>query len=102
MNQRQHDMGGMDADPIENSAHEAEPWAKMVTSLAAAMREHDIMRIDELRRALEDLPPKIYEQDYFERWSEAMVNLLEEKGVFTRKEVLSRMEKIREKIEGGL
>ena len=102
MNQRQHDMGGMDADPIENSAHEAEPWAKMVTSLAAAMREHDIMRIDELRRALEDLPPKIYEQDYFERWSEAMVNLLEEKGVFTRKEVLSRMEKIKENIEGGL
>ena len=102
MNQRQHDMGGMDADPIENSAHEAEPWAKMVTSLAAAMREHDIMRIDELRRALEDLPSKIYEQDYFERWCEAMVNLLEEKGVFTRKEVLSRMEKIKDKIEGGL
>ena len=102
MNQRQHDMGGMDADPIENSAHEAEPWAKMVTSLAAAMREHDIMRIDELRRALEDLPSKIYKQDYFERWSEAMVNLLEEKGVFTRKEVLSRMERIKEKIEGGL
>ncbi len=38
MNQRQHDMGGMDADPIKNAAHEAEPWAKMVTSLAAAMR----------------------------------------------------------------
>ena len=102
MNQRQHDMGGMDADPIENSTYEAEPWAKMVTSLAAAMREHDIMRIDELRRALEDLPSKIYEQDYFERWSEAMVNLLEEKGVFTRKEVLSRMEKIKEKLESGL
>lgn len=98
MNQRQHDMGGMDAGPVENSAHEAEPWAKMITSLAAAMREHDIMRIDELRRALEDLPPEIYEQDYFERWSEAMVNLLEEKGVFTREEVMGRMDAIKAKL----
>ena len=98
MNQRQHDMGGMDAGSVENSAHEAEPWAKMITSLAAAMREHDIMRIDELRRALEDLPPEIYEQDYFERWSEAMVNLLEEKGLLTRDEVMSRMDAIKAKL----
>ena len=98
MNQRQHDMGGMEAGLIEPSAHEAEPWAKMITSLAAAMREHDIMRIDELRRALEDLPPEIYEQDYFERWSEAMVNLLEEKGVFTREEVMGRMDAIKAKL----
>ena len=99
MNQRQHDMGGMDAGPIDSSGHEAEPWAKMITSLAAAMREHDIMRIDELRRALEDLPPDIYEQDYFERWSEAMVNLLEEKGLLSRNEVMARMDAIKAKVE---
>jgi hypothetical protein len=98
MNQRQHDMGGMDAGTVEASAHEAEPWAKMITSLAAAMRDHDIMRIDELRRALEDLPPDVYEQDYFERWSEAMVNLLEEKGLLSRDEVMSRMDAIKEKV----
>ena len=98
MSQRQHDMGGMDAGPVENSVHEAEPWAKMITSLAAAMREHDIMRIDELRRALEDLPPDIYSKEYFERWSEAMVNLLEEKGLLSRDEVMSRMNVIKEKV----
>ena len=70
----------------------------MITSLAAAMREYDVMRIDELRRALEDLPPEIYEQDYFERWSEAMVNLLEEKGLLTRDEVMSRMDAIKAKL----
>ena len=98
MNQRQHDMGGMEAGPVEGSAHKAEPWAKMITSLAAAMREHDVMRIDELRRALEDLPPEIYEQDYFERWSEAMVNLLEEKGLLRREEVVGRMDAIKNKL----
>ncbi len=99
--QRQHDMGGMDAGPISMEEHAAEPWAKMVTSLAAAMREYDIMRIDELRRALEDLPSDVYAQDYFERWSEAMVNLMEEKGVVTREEVLARMDAIKSKLEAA-
>lgn len=99
MNQRQHDMGGMEAGPIETAEHAAEPWAKMVTSVAAALRERDLMRIDELRRALEDLPADVYAQDYFERWSEAMVNLLEEKGLLTRPEVEARMRDIGKKLE---
>ena len=98
MNQRQHDMGGMKAGPIELAEHPAEPWAKMVTSVAAALRERDLMRIDELRRALEDLPEDVYAQDYFERWSEAMVNLLEEKGILTHAEVEARMSALREKL----
>ena len=72
----------------------------MITSLAAAMRDHDIMRIDELRRALEDLPEDIYSMDYFERWSEAMVNLLEEKGLLTRDEVMGKMDALKAQLEG--
>ena len=100
MSQRQHDMGGMEAGPIESDEHAAEPWAKMITSLAAAMRDHDIMRIDELRRAQEDLPEDIYSMDYFERWSEAMVNLLEEKGLLTRDEVMGKMDALKAQLEG--
>ncbi len=99
--QRQHDMGGMEAGPILTAEHATEPWAKMITSLAAAMRDHDIMRIDELRRALEDLPSDVYSQDYFERWSEAMINLLEEKGLMTRDEVMARMAQLRSKLEAA-
>lgn len=99
MSQRQHDMGGMEAGPLEIGSHAAEPWAKTITALAAAMRERDTMRIDELRRALEDLPTDVYAQDYFERWSEAMVNLLEEKGLMTRAEVEERMRAIRTRLE---
>ena len=97
--QRQHDMGGMEAGPISMDEHATEPWAKMVTSLAAAMREYDVMRIDELRRALEDLPEDVYAQDYFERWSEAMINLLEEKGVMKRDEVMARMDALKSRLE---
>ena len=78
----------------------AEPWAKMITSLAAALREDDLMRIDELRRALEDLPEDVYKQDYFERWSEAMINLLEEKGLLTREEVMGKMDALKAKLGG--
>lgn len=100
MNQRQHDMGGMEAGPVMSDEHAAEPWAKMITSIAAALRDDDLMRIDELRRALEDLPPDVYAQDYFERWSEAMINLLEEKGVLSRDEVMSKMDTIKAKVGG--
>ena len=100
MNQRQHDMGGMEAGPVVSDEHATEPWAKMITSLAAALREDDLMRIDELRRALEDLPPDVYAQDYFERWSEAMVNLLEEKGLLTREEVMGKMDALKAQLEG--
>jgi len=92
-------MGGMEAGPIDLHEHAAEPWAKLITAMVAAMREHDTMRIDELRRALEDLPSEVYAQDYFERWSEAMINLLEEKGLLTRAEVEARMAEIRAKLE---
>ena len=101
MSQRQHDMGGMEAGPMEIREHDAEPWAKTITAIAAALREDDTMRIDELRRALEDLPPEVYAQDYFERWSEAIINLLEEKGLITRAEVVQRMEAIRNRLEAS-
>ena len=100
MNQRQHDMGGMEAGPVMSDEHATEPWAKMITSLAAALREDDLMRIDELRRALEDLPEDVYKQDYFERWSEAMINLLEEKGLLTREEVMGKMDALKAKLGG--
>ena len=100
MSQRQHDMGGMEAGPVESDEHATEPWAKMITSLAAALRDHDIMRIDELRRALEDLPEDIYKQEYFERWSEAMINLLEEKGLLSRSEVMGKMDALKAQLEG--
>lgn len=100
MSQRQHDMGGMEAGPVESDEHATEPWAKMITSLAAALRDHDIMRIDELRRALEDLPEDIYKQEYFERWSEAMINLLEEKGLLSRGEVMGKMDALKAQLGG--
>lgn len=97
--QRQHDMGGMDGDPMDLAEHEAEPWAKLITAIRAALGEHKIMRVDELRRSLEDLPEAQYAQPYFERWAEAMCNLLEEKGLLDRAEVEARMAALKQRLE---
>ena len=92
-------MGGQDAGPIEMAEHDAEPWQKLVTAIRAALGEepHRLMRVDELRRAIEDLDEKDYDLPYFERWALAMGNLLEEKGLLSHAEIEQRMANIRER-----
>ena len=96
---RYHDLGGTTGGPIVTEAHEARPWAKTLTAIVGALRTHDLMRVDELRRALEDLPTEIYDKDYFERWAEAVCNLLEEKRILTREEVGERMAALAGRLE---
>lgn len=99
--QRQHDMGGMPAGPVDPDSPPAKPWAKLLTATVGALREEKLMTIDEVRRALEDLPKEQYDLTYFERWAEALTDLLEEKGLATHAEIESRMEAIRRRLEGG-
>ena len=99
---RTHDMGGTSAGPVEMAEHDAEPWQKLVTAIRAALGEepHRLMRVDELRRAIEDLDEVQYELPYFERWVEAMANLMQEKGLLERAEIETRMDEIRKRLEG--
>lgn len=96
-----HDMGGETAGPIDMDEHATLPWQKMVTALRSALGDEPrrLMRVDELRRAIEDLSPEGYELPYFERWAEAMVNLMDEKDMVSRAEIEARMEEIRKRVE---
>lgn len=96
---RHHDMGGQPGDPIDLSEHEAEPWAKMLTAVRAALGGYGHLRVDELRRSMEDLPTEVYDSGYFQRWAEAMCNLMQEKGLLTRDEVEQRMTEIKGRLE---
>ncbi len=99
---RIHDMGGQPAGEIDQDDHAEEPWQKLVTAMRAALGDepHRLMRVDELRRAIEDLDEAEYDLPYFERWAEAMVNLMEEKGMMSRAEVEARMGEISKRLEG--
>jgi len=94
---RYHDMGGLAAGPVELSAHEAEPWQKLITACRNALGDR-YCRVDELRRAIEDLPPEQYDLPYFEKWACALANLYAEKGLFTRDELTAKMEVVRRRM----
>lgn len=97
--QRQHDMGGMPAGPVDPDSPPTRPWAKLITATVGALREKKLMTVDEMRRALEDLPPEQYDRSYFERWAEALTDLLEEKGLASHDEIATRMDEIRGRLE---
>jgi hypothetical protein len=96
---RYHDMGGQPAGPINTADHAIEPWAKTLTAMVGALRAQGLLRVDELRRHIEDLAPQDYDRPYFERWAEAFCDLLEEKGCTSRAEIEARMAAMKAELE---
>ena len=90
-----HDIGGLPAGPMIIEDHEMEPWFKLLNAVAGAMRSRGHTTIHEMRRCLESLPQVVYDRGYAERWSEAVCDLLEEKGLLTKAEVLERIAEMR-------
>lgn len=95
---RAHDLGGQPAGAVDPSEHEPEPWHRLVTAILYVLNgaPRRLTRIDELRRAIEDMPPEDYRRlDYFERWAAGLSTLVTEKGLMTREEIESRMSALR-------
>jgi nitrile hydratase len=86
---RVHDRGGWpEAGSIDRDEHDLSMWEKRTDALMRTLRRKHYMRVDEMRRAIESIELKRYEQlGYYERWTEAMEILLVEKGVLTREEI---------------
>ncbi len=99
---RTHDMGGQPAGPIDRSHHEEADWHKMATALNMALgpSKRGLMRVDERRRATEDLGDYA-ELGYFDRSVQAGANLLIEKGVLTQREIDQRMAEIKARRVAG-
>ena len=51
----QHDLGGSPAGPMDHNDPDAPPHGKLFTAINSALRQHDLVTIDELRRHLEGL-----------------------------------------------
>ena len=92
-----HDRGGWpDAGPIERAEHDYAMWEKRTDAMLRILtRDQHIIRVDELRRAIESISPKDYEtMSYYERWITAIEALIIEKGLLTREEIDRRVETI--------
>ncbi len=99
---RHHDMGGLDASPLQRADHDVEPWEKRVDAILRLVSDDSrrLVCTDELRRAIEDLGPGAYDTlGYYERWIAAVTQVLLEKGVIGVDELGRRMESVKSRKE---
>jgi hypothetical protein len=99
-----HDLGGLPAGEIDRSEHEQALWEKRIDALMVLLSSagHRLIRVDELRRAIESLGAEAYEaMSYYERWVSAIANLMVEKGVVGRDELEARIAELKARGEGG-
>jgi len=92
-----HDMGGLPAGPVERKEHDYALWEKRVDALMVLLAhpKRQLLRVDELRRNIEALPPDAYDtMSYYERWISAVANTLLQRGVITADELGRRMAEV--------
>jgi len=92
-----HDMGGLAAGEIPREGHDHAWWEKRVDALQVLLSSprHALLKVDELRRNIEALPPDAYDRmSYYERWIAAITATLLQRGVFTAEELGRRMAEI--------
>jgi hypothetical protein len=96
---RWHDMGGLDAGPINGQKpgedHDHALWEKRVDALMVLCSSKGLFTVDGLRRAIEDLGPDAYEKlSYYERWIASVNQNLVESGTYTLGELGDKMAQI--------
>jgi hypothetical protein len=84
---RPHDMGGEDAGAIDTADHGMRFWEKQANALRNTLTSRKIVRMDELRRAAEDLGER----------TEALRTVLLEKEFFSEEELESKIAEIRQR-----
>jgi hypothetical protein len=92
-----NDIGGLPGGPIDQRHHEAADWQKLLVALSALLSRKRLRTVHETRRAAEELGDDYNRLAYFERSAQAMANLLHEKGILNRDDVVARMDTIRQK-----
>ena len=98
---RPHDMGGEPGGPIDTVDHGMKFWEKQANALRNTLSRRGIVRLDELRRAAEDLGSRYLELEYFERTTEALRTVLIERGYFSEAELRAKMLEVRRRDESA-
>jgi len=96
-----HDLGGVEplaSAAIDRREHALTQFDKHVDALMYLLSHPSrrILRVDELRRAIESLSPDAYANlSYYEKWLQAMRDLLVEKAVLGADEIESKLAELR-------
>lgn len=99
---RHHDLGGLDADPVEATEHDYAYWEKKIDAIRRLLADEKrkMFTVDEMRRGIEELGAKAYdEMSYYERWAASTTNVLIEKGIISIDELGRRMSEVEERLK---
>lgn len=92
-------MGGDPGGPIDTVDHGMKFWEKQANALRNTLTRRKVVRLDELRRAAEDLGEHYLKLEYFERTTHALRVVLLEHGFFTEAELATKMAEVRKRHE---
>jgi hypothetical protein len=98
-----NDVGGLPAPPLDLAERPVLPWEKRMHALLNVLDQKRILRMEEKRRAVEQLGRETYDRlSYYERWILAACNLGIEKGLVTAAELAGKLEEVAQReAEGG-
>ena len=94
-------MGGEPAGPIDTVDHGMRFWERQANALRNTLTSGKLVRLDELRRAAEDLGERYYELEYFERTTAALRRVLIEHGFFTEDELAAKIAEVRRRYDAA-
>ena len=92
-------MGGEPGGPIDTVDHGMKFWEKQANALRSTLSSRRIVRLDEMRRAAEDLGERYYQLEYFERTTHALRQILLERGYFSEAELAAKMAEVRKRYD---
>src|SRR3982750_2388656 len=101
MSKRPHHKGGEPPGPIHTVDHGMRFWEKHANALRNTLPSRKVVRLDELRRAAEDLGERYYELEYFERTTEALRRVLIEHGFFSEAELAAKIAEVRRRYDAA-
>ncbi|TDI63794.1 MAG: nitrile hydratase subunit beta [Alphaproteobacteria bacterium] len=97
-----HDVGGLEAGPVDTTTHDMSFWEKQIDALHALVgdEKRGIVPKGQNRRYVEALGEDVYNTlNYYERWTATMSQQLLEKGILTRDEIDAKVKEIRDRLE---
>lgn len=99
-----HDLGGVEpfaSQPIDRTEHELTQFDKSVDAIMYLLSHPSrrLLRVDELRRAIESLTPAQYHGlAYYEKWLQGIHDLLLEKDILGEEEVMLKCAALRQEM----
>lgn len=93
-----HDLGGVLHEPFAADEHDYEPWEKRVHAIRELLATKGLLRVDELRRAVEGLGDEKYKRlTYYEQWIWAITQVMLERGILKDAEIGLKIEEVRQR-----